>query len=194
MDVKFTEVDKALRYLSNTKRLFLRDARYELDSIRKWQQVSVSEIHAIGKAACQVTDKVPHDLLVRECHERKVLYKDALRSKMKRRRFLRLVIDLNAWASQTRDSMSGYIGEVTSQGRRLTKAVAGASAEPSELDHAFFILSTPYKPCVRNIQFLGSNLRPWIVDAVESETGYEMFKAEWVTEYWHLNETGLWTK
>lgn len=194
MDVKFTEVDKALKYLSNPKNLFLSDVRYELDSIRKWQQVSVSEIHAIGKAACQVTDKVPHDLLVRECHERKVLYKDALRSKMKRRRFLRLVIDLNAWVCQTRDSMSGQIVEVTSQGRRHTKAVAGASVEPNELDHALFILSTPYKSCARNIQLLGNNLRPWIVDAVESGKGYELFKAEWVTEYWHLNEKGLWTK
>ena len=179
MNASFKEIDKALKLLTQTGYMSNYGIQRELDNIAEWQKNAVAEIKSLGRAACKITEKYPHDILSRECHERKVLYKDALRKKMKRRKVLRLAVDLYAWARQSGDAMYGrWLNDGT---KRYTKLELRDKINAPEHNGQIVVLCTPYIAYgITHICFVGNRFTDWMKDAVASRTGYELHKCEQV--------------
>lgn len=178
MNANFKEIDKALKLLTQNGYMSNYGINREIDDITRWQKNAVAEIKSLGRGACQVAEKYPHDILARECHERKVLYKDILRKKMKRHKVLRLALDLYAWASQSGDAM---YGRWLDDGKTRTKLELRDKIDAPEHHGQIFILITPYISYGNTpICFVGNRFTDWMEDAVASGTGYELHKCEHV--------------
>jgi len=190
MVITFKEAEDALRYIS--KRLYISSAIECIDSISKWQKRSIEEIHSFGKAADQITDQVPHDFLSNECHVRKVLYRDALRRKMKVRRAMRIAVDMFAWAEQTRSLLIGIPEfHIDDGGYHEMKLHIGERADVHTDEHLYlllgekleinrcFVLETPYIKFSDPIRLVCKRIAPWMEDALSVEqSGYKLFRAE----------------
>ncbi len=179
MNANFKEIDKALRLLTKNGYMSNYGIRREIADITSWQTNAVATIKSLGRAACKIQELYPHDLLSRERHERKVLYKDMLRKKMKRRTVLRLAVDLYAWARQSGDAMYGrWLNDGT---KRRTKLELRDKIDAPEHEGQIFILRTPYISYGNTpICFVGNRFTDWMKEAVASGTGYELHKCEHV--------------
>ena len=179
MNANFNEIDKALKLLTKNGYMSNYGIQREIADITSWQKNAFSVIKSLGRAACKIEELYPHDLLSRECHERKVLYKDMLRKKMKRHKVLRLAVDLYAWARQSGDAMHGrWLDDGT---KFYTKLELRDKIDAPEHNGQIFILSTPYISYGNTpICFVGNRFTDWMKEAVASGTGYELHKCEHV--------------
>ena len=190
MEPSINEIEKALKYIAKEGYYAGDHARDELRHIAEWQNLSVTEIHALRDGLKVSSSKAFQDVVKRELKMAKLIYKHDLKKKMKWRRIMKLAQNLCAWSESTRSLLSG-IGEKDNKGywHKMYHVERGAKFTricdlqdaTHELD-PFFILRTPFIRYGQPIELLVKIRRDWVCDAINRREGYEMYKAELVND------------
>ena len=102
MEPSINEVEKALKYVVKEGLSAGKHARDELRRIAEWQNLAVTEIHALRDGLKVSSSKAFQDVVKRELKLAKLIYKHDLKKKMKWRRIMKLAQNLCAWSESTR--------------------------------------------------------------------------------------------
>ena len=186
MEPKISEVEKALKYIVKEGYDAGKHARDELRRIAEWQNMSISEIHALRDGLKVSSSKKFQDVVKLA----KLIYKHELKKKMKWRRIMKLAQNLCAWSESTRSLLSG-IGEKDNKGywhkmyhvergEKFTR-ICDLQDATHELD-PFFILRTPFMKFGQPIELLIKIRRDWVWNAINRLEGYEVYQAVFVND------------
>lgn len=190
MEPSINEIEKALKYVAKEGYDAGKHARDELRRIAEWQNLSVTEIHALRDGLKVSSSKAFQDVVKRELKLAKLIYKHDLKKKMKWRRIMKLAQNLCAWSESTRSLLSG-IGEKDDKGywHKMYHAEHGAKfksiAELQDATHdisPFFILRTPFIRYGRPIELMVKIRWDWVCDAINHREGYEVYQAVFVND------------
>jgi len=190
MEPSINEIEKALKYIDKEGDNAGKHAKYELRRIAEWQNLSVTEIHALRDGLKVSSSKPFQDVVKREMKLAKLIYKHDLKKKMKWRRIMKLAQNLYAWSESTRRLMYG-IGEKdkkghwhkmyhVERGEKFTR-ICELQDAAHELD-PFFILRTPFMLYGRPIELLVKIRWEWVCDAINRREGYEVYQAVFVND------------
>ena len=190
MEPKISEVEKALKYIVKEGYDAGKHARDELRRIAEWQNMSISEIHALRDGLKVSSSKKFQDVVKRELKLAKLIYKHDLKKKMKWRRIMKLAQNLCAWSESTRSLLSG-IGEKDNKGywhkmyhvergEKFTR-ICDLQDATQELS-PFFILRTPFMKFGQPIELMIKIRRDWVWNAINRLEGYEVYQAVFVND------------
>ena len=186
MEPKISEVEKALKYIVKEGYDAGKHARDELRRIAEWQNMSISEIHALRDGLKVSSSKKFQDVVKLA----KLIYKHELKKKMKWRRIMKLAQNLCAWSESTRSLLSG-IGEKDNKGywhkmyhvERGEKFTRICDLQDATRDlNPFFILRTPFMKFGQPIELLIKIRRDWVWNAINRLEGYEVYQAVFVND------------
>ena len=176
MELKFTEVEKVLEFIALNGYDAITKATREIDSIKEWQGVSIDEIHQFASAIKRIEEPAVRKMLKSELHSRKLLYKNSLRSMMKRRRFYKAVKDFFSWQQHT------YYRQCFNIPQPERAELADKIGWDEILgDTRMFILTSPFKLYGRPMQFFGHRIAHWMESALKHE-GYEIHAVKFITK------------
>ena len=190
MEPKISEVEKALKYIIKEGYDAGKRARDELRRIAEWQNMSISEIHALRDGLKVSSSKKFQDVVKRELKLAKLIYKHDLKKKMKWRRIMKLAQNMCAWSESTRSLLSG-IGEKDNKGywhkmyhvergEKFTR-ICDLQDATQELS-PFFILRTPFMKFGQPIELLIKIRRDWVWNAINRLEGYEVYQVAFVND------------
>lgn len=173
MEIKFREVEKVLEFLALNGYDAVTKANREIDSIKKWQGVSIDEIHQFASAIKRIEEPAVRKMLKSELHSRKLLYKNSLRAMMKRRRFYKAVKDFFSWQQHTYNMQAQNPPSHVELGVQYTSFGWLTDRERTWNDIAdhlmpFFIITTPFELYGRRMQFYGNKQASWMSDALNA--------------------------
>lgn len=190
MEPKISEVEKALKYIAKEGYDAGKHARDELRRIAEWQNMSISEIHALRDGLKVSSSKNFQDVVKRELKLAKLIYKHDLKKKMKWRRIMKLAQNLCAWSESTRSLLTG-IGDKDNNGywhkmyhvERGEKFTRICDLQEATRDlNPFFILRTPFMKFGQPIELLIKIRRDWVWNAINRLEGYEVYQAVFVND------------
>ena len=171
MEIKVREVEKVLEFIALNGYDAVTKANEGIDSIKKWQQVSIDEIHQFASVIKRIEEPAVRKMLKSELHSRKLLYKNSLRAMMKRRRFYKAVKDFFSWQQYTYNMQARCLPSYVELGDRYSSFGWFTDRERTWNDIAdhlmpSFIITTPFKLCGRSMQFYGNKQASWMSDAL----------------------------
>ena len=190
MEPSINEVEKALKYVVKEGLSAGKHARDELRRIAEWQNLAVTDIHALRDGLKVSSSKAFQDVVKRELKLAKLIYKHDLKKKMKWRRIMKLAQNLYAWSESTGSLLSG-IGEKDNKGywHKMYHVEHGEKfnsiADLQDATHdisPFFILHTPFKKHGWPIELLVKEKWEWVCDAINHREGYEVYQAVFVND------------
>lgn len=190
MEPSINEIEKALKYVAKEGLYAGMHARDELRRIAEWQNLSITEIHALRDGLKLSSSKAFQDVVKRELKLAKLIYKHDLKKKMKWRRIMKLAQNLYAWSESTRSLLSG-IGERDNKGywHKMYHVECGEKfnniGELQDATHdisPFFILRTPILMGSQPIDLLVKEKWAWVCDAINHREGYEVYQAVFVND------------
>jgi hypothetical protein len=175
MEIKVREVEKILEFIALNGYDAVTKANEGIDSIKKWQQVSIDEIHQFASVIKRIEEPAVRKMLKSELHSRKLLYKNSLRAMMKRRRFYKAVKDFFSWQQYTYYRQCFNIAQPD-------RAELADTIGWEEIygDLRMFILTTPFKLYGKPMQFIGHRLPPWMETALKLDAGYEIHAVKFI--------------